>query len=149
MKILTPECTFILLDPALRDTAGTGRHGGGMVGDVNLFLNDADEPTQAEIEIMIAEEGSRRKGLAQEAVTLFMAYAVKHLGITSFQAKIGLSNASSLKLFGKLGYVEVTRSSVFNEVTLLLEVSGRTKMHLEEQADKLNIGEYDSNAEQL
>ena len=28
---------------------------------------------------MIAEEGSRRKGLAQEAVTLFMAYAVKHL----------------------------------------------------------------------
>lgn len=70
-------------------------------------------------------------------------------GITSFQAKIGLSNASSLKLFGKLGYVEVTRSSVFNEATLLLEVSGRTKMHLEEQADKLNIGEYDSNAEQL
>lgn len=79
MKILTPECTFILLDPALPDTAGTGHHGGGMVGDVNLFLNDADEPTQAEIEIMIAEKGSRRKGLAQEAVTLFMAYAVKHL----------------------------------------------------------------------
>ena len=31
------------------------------------------------MQIMIAEKGSRRKGLAQEAVTLFMAYAVKHL----------------------------------------------------------------------
>lgn len=45
--------------------------------------------------------------------------------------------------------MEVTRSSIFNEVTLLLEVSGRTKMHLEEQADKLRIEEYDSNAEKL
>lgn len=28
---------------------------------------------------MIAEEGSRRKGIAYEALTLFMAYCVKHL----------------------------------------------------------------------
>lgn len=29
--LLVPECTFILLDPTLPDTAGTGRHGGGML----------------------------------------------------------------------------------------------------------------------
>ncbi len=122
-----------------------------MIGDVNLFLNDADEPTVAEIEvirsqmhckhmqlvfgkekknyifwcqfyepsvildcpgswslpiqkaplllhrfnsavrnqiksglwlsiqIMIAVKASRRKGLAFEALTIFMAYAVKYL----------------------------------------------------------------------
>ena len=27
-----------------------------MAGDVNLFLNDLDDPTAAEIEVMIAEE---------------------------------------------------------------------------------------------
>ncbi|KAL0030990.1 hypothetical protein WJX79_007147 [Trebouxia sp. C0005] len=78
------KCTFILLDRALPDTEGTGQHGG-------------------EIEIMIAVKTSRRKGLAFEALTIFMAYAVEYLGITCFQAKIGLSNQSSMKLFGKLG----------------------------------------------
>jgi len=123
-SFVQPECTFILLDPALPDTEGTGQHGGGetalspnpafkscfswylsclscnaachslrlalparsalsqavrsnllttmrqqpaaslhavclyslcytgMVGDVNLFLNDAEEPTVAEIEVI-------------------------------------------------------------------------------------------------
>ena len=30
-NVFAPECTFILLDPTLPDTEGTGRHGGGMV----------------------------------------------------------------------------------------------------------------------
>lgn len=28
------KCTFIILDPAFPDTAGTGAHGGAMAGDV-------------------------------------------------------------------------------------------------------------------
>ncbi len=28
-SFVQPECTFILLDPALPDTEGTGQHGGG------------------------------------------------------------------------------------------------------------------------
>lgn len=46
-----------------------------MAGDVNLFLNDPDDDRSvAEIEVMIAEAGSRRKGLGREAVRLMMAY---------------------------------------------------------------------------
>jgi len=46
-----------------------------MAGDVNLFLNDADgDLTIAEIEVMVAEVGSRRKGLGREAVCMMMAY---------------------------------------------------------------------------
>ena len=46
------ECTFIILDGDFPDTEGTGTHGGAMAGDVNIFLNDHDEPSTAEIEIM-------------------------------------------------------------------------------------------------
>lgn len=34
---------------------------------------------------MIAESASRRKGIAQEALKLMMAYCVQHLGITRFR----------------------------------------------------------------
>lgn len=50
-----------------------------MAGDCNLFWNDHDDENTAEIEIMIAEERSRRKGIATEALTLFMAYAAGQL----------------------------------------------------------------------
>lgn len=51
----------------------------GMVGDVNLYWNDYDEPNTAEIEIMVAEQQSRRKGIAHEALTIFMAHAAREL----------------------------------------------------------------------
>ena len=55
------KCTFILLDRGLPDTLGTGLHGGRMAGDVNLFLNDSEDRSTAEIEVMVAETLSRRK----------------------------------------------------------------------------------------
>ena len=48
-------------------------------GDVNLFLNDHDEPHTGEVEIMVAEPGARRRGLGREALLLFMAYAASRL----------------------------------------------------------------------
>ena len=48
-----------------------------MVGDVNLFFNDLDDPTVAEVEIMIAEPSCRRKGLAVEALKLFLYYGAR------------------------------------------------------------------------
>ena len=44
-----------------------------MVGDVNLFLNDP-ENNSAEIEIMIADVGSRGQGLGLEAILSMMRY---------------------------------------------------------------------------
>ncbi|RLN48388.1 hypothetical protein BBJ28_00006831 [Nothophytophthora sp. Chile5] len=46
----------------------------GMAGDVNIFFNDYEDPHVCEMEIMIAEEKYRRKGFAEEAVKLMMAY---------------------------------------------------------------------------
>lgn len=45
-----------------------------MAGDVNLFFNDYDDPGMCEVEVMIAEERWRRKGLAMEAVLMLMRY---------------------------------------------------------------------------
>lgn len=50
-----------------------------MAGDVNLYWNDHDDGNTAEIEIMIAEEKSRGKGMARQALLLFMSYAIAHL----------------------------------------------------------------------
>eukprot|EP00775_Hariotina_reticulata_P012646 gene12646-12774_t len=138
------KCTFILLDRSSPDTAGTGSHGGGMIGDVNFFFNDHDDHSVAEIEIMVAEAGSRRRGLATEALMLFMAYGISHLGITKFRAKIGESNIASVALFQKLGYKEVSRSSVFREVTLELPVNGQFKQQLAALASGMTLADYDS-----
>lgn len=43
-------------------TVETALEVAAMIGDVNLFFNIAEEPQTAEIEVMIAEPGSRRKG---------------------------------------------------------------------------------------
>lgn len=92
---------------------------------------------------MIAESASRRQGVATEALTLFMAYGVSALGVTRFRAKIGEDNASSLQLFAKLGYCEVSRSAVFKEVMLELAVEGSVKEQLAAAAQQLQLGTYD------
>ncbi|KAI3440939.1 N-acetyltransferase domain-containing protein [Psidium guajava] len=123
--------TFIILDKEMVD----GKHVRGdphveaMIGDVNIYMNDLDDPQMAEIEIMIAEPKSRGKGLGKESVLMMMAFAIKNFGIHTFRAKIGESNRASLHLFQKLGFVESSHSEIFKEVTLELVV---TKAKLEE-----------------
>ncbi|CAL5342321.1 unnamed protein product [Camellia sinensis] len=96
-----------------------------MVGDVNIYMNDLDDSQMAEIEIMIAEpkRDSRGKGLGKESVLMMMAFAVENLAIRIFRAKIGESNESSLILFKKLGFQEVSCSEIFKEVTLELPIT--------------------------
>ena len=113
------KCTFIIL------AGGRGYEGDEieeerMVGDVNLFLHDRDDPTNAEIEIMVAEPKWRRKGLAKEALHIMMGYALKNLNITRFFAKIGTKNTASLSLFQGLGYTEVNYVEAFEEHELAL-----------------------------
>ncbi|KAF3976109.1 hypothetical protein ACB098_06G084300 [Castanea mollissima] len=117
--------TFIVLDREM--VVGEFIHGDphveAMVGDVNLYMNNFDDPNMAEIEIMIAEPKSRGKGLGKESVLLMMNFAVESLGIHIFRAKIGESNGASLTLFRKLGFKEASYSEIFKEVTLELQVT--------------------------
>uniref|UniRef100_A0A7N0VLX8 N-acetyltransferase domain-containing protein n=1 Tax=Kalanchoe fedtschenkoi TaxID=63787 RepID=A0A7N0VLX8_KALFE len=116
--------TFIVLDKelVLGEFAHGSPHVEAMVGDVNIYMNDIEDSKVAEVEIMIAEPKSRDKGLGKEAVLMMMAFAVDNFGIRLFRVKIGESNTASLSMFQKLGFVEVSRSEIFKEVTMELSV---------------------------
>ena len=97
------KCTFILLarhqPESGEETTDVDAEVGNMVGDVNMFLNDRDDTTVAELEIMIAETSARRKGIGREAVQLMMHYGVTKLNLTRFYVKINQVNTSSLDMF--------------------------------------------------
>lgn len=88
-----------------------------IIGDVNVFLNDEDDV--GEVSIMIAEKNYRRKGHATEILNSIFSYVYYNLNLSYIIAKIGMGNAASLKLFTeKLSFKEVSRSNIFNEITL-------------------------------
>ncbi|XP_060073675.1 N-acetyltransferase 9-like protein isoform X1 [Ylistrum balloti] len=118
------KCTFIVLDLGLYNDSEKSNEDeiSAMVGDVNLFFNDKDNKHSAEIEIMIAEPSARRKGFGKESLLCMMKYGKEILKIEEFTAKIGFSNEASIQLFQKLGFKEVSRSDVFEEVTLKYSV---------------------------
>ncbi|XP_023794426.1 N-acetyltransferase 9 isoform X4 [Cyanistes caeruleus] len=133
------ECTFIVLDS--ERWPGQAEEN-SMVGDVNLFLNNAEDPTVGEIEIMIAEPSFRGRGFGKEATLLMMAYGVRKLGITKFEAKIGQDNEASICMFKKLHFKEVAVSSIFQEVTLRLDVSDQERQWLLEQTNHVEKKSY-------
>ncbi|XP_014674783.1 PREDICTED: N-acetyltransferase 9-like protein [Priapulus caudatus] len=114
------KCTFIVLDKE-KCHAGKGEID-SMVGDVNLFF-DAENMHSAEVEIMIAEDECRGRGFGKEALLLMMRYAIVELSTQRFTAKIGEENLHSLSMFKKLGFMETSRSKVFREVTLEIQVT--------------------------
>ncbi|KAH7345138.1 GNAT domain-containing protein [Rhizoctonia solani] len=101
-----------------------------MIGDVNLFLKnieaDDGDRKEAEVEIMIAERGYRRKGLAFEALQMFLSYTTRQdqdvpgLGLDPYQlvVRIGGSNAPSQELFKRLGFAVSKEVAIFNEVEM-------------------------------
>ncbi|KAJ1504155.1 hypothetical protein HMI56_001767 [Coelomomyces lativittatus] len=87
-----------------------------MIGDVNLFLNDSDDPHCAEIEVMIAEPSARGKGLATQSLIWMMAYGAKKLQLRKYKAIIGWENQASQYLFTKkLGFQPTLTVPVFKE----------------------------------
>ena len=90
-----------------------------MCGDVNLFIREEEQ----EIEIMVAESNSRRKGIAKEALYLFMKYCFEKLNITTFTCKILDSNIISQHLFQSLGFKEIKYIQVFKEHILQLTLN--------------------------
>ena len=101
-----------------------------MVGDTNLFLK---EDGSAEAEIMIAEVEARGKKFGWEAMLLMLRYGVEVLEISRFEVKIKMENIASMKMFEKIGFVEESRSDVFQEVTSVLEVTKEVKEFLKVQ----------------
>ncbi|XP_041888412.1 N-acetyltransferase 9 isoform X2 [Corvus kubaryi] len=133
------KCTFIVLDAGC--WPGQAEEN-SMVGDVNLFLTNTEDPTLGEIEIMIAEPSYRGRGFGKEATLLMMAYGVRNLGITKFEAKIGQENEASICMFKKLHFKEVAVNSVFQEVTLRLDVSDQERRWLLEQTNHMEEKSY-------
>ena len=72
-----------------------------MCGDVNVFFHEYIPEDYGEIEIMIAETSSRRKGLATLSLKLMMDFCHLKLGKSKFIAKINMDNLSSINLFNK------------------------------------------------
>jgi RimJ/RimL family protein N-acetyltransferase len=105
------KCTFIIISPLQISNEG-------MVGDVNLYFNDFEDSSLAEIEIMIAEKDMRKRGIGRTAALMMMNYGATHLGITRFIAKISFSNIPSIRLFHSFGFLEVSKSEFFKELTL-------------------------------
>lgn len=135
------KCTFIVLDKQrmVGDFVHGEPHVEAMAGDVNLYMNDLDDFQTAEIEIMIAEPQSRGRGLGKESVLLMMVFAVEHLDIHTFRAKIGESNVTSLHLFRSLGFKDITYSEVFKEVTLELSADDSRCKELRNLVGKLEV----------
>ncbi|OXB56266.1 hypothetical protein ASZ78_006449 [Callipepla squamata] len=135
------KCTFIMLDAERWPEQARGDED-CMVGDVNLFLTDTEDPTSAEIEIMIAEPSYRGRGFGKEATLMMMSYGVTDLGITKFEAKIGQENKASICMFKKLHFKEVSVNSVFQEVTLRLDVSDQERQWLLDQTKHVKRKSY-------
>ncbi|NWR81433.1 NAT9 acetyltransferase, partial [Centropus unirufus] len=135
------KCTFIVLDTE-RWAVQACTDNDCMVGDVNLFLTDAEDPTLGEIEIMIAEPGYRGRGFGKEATLMMMSYGVTKLGVTKFEAKIGQENEASICMFKKLRFKEVAVNSVFQEVTLRLDVGDQERRWLLEQTSHVKEKSY-------
>jgi RimJ/RimL family protein N-acetyltransferase len=121
---------------------------GGMIGDVNMFLSDMDEeeeeeelegnndgttgtkypkPLQAEIDIMIAEQSYRNKGLGRAATCSMLLYGATMLGIHRFFCKINEDNKGSIKLFESLGFLQCDYAACFKQVELELIIKPETQ----------------------
>lgn len=59
-----------------------------------------------------------------------ITFSVTCLGVKKYVAKIGCGNEPSLALFRKLGFVEISVSEVFKEVTLEMQVTQSVKQQL-------------------
>jgi len=136
------KCTFIMCSEPPGAPLDDLTH--GMSGDVNAFFTpwdpSSDEPAEAdtaetpllaELEIMVAEAAQRRRGLAKQALRLFMHYVAERVPRTcAFCAKIGDANLPSIALFEQLGFTEHKRMAVFEQVELRLPITTELRASL-------------------
>ncbi|VEN36467.1 unnamed protein product [Callosobruchus maculatus] len=110
------KCTFIILDRGKYEE--TKNEIDAMIGDTNLFFANPDDRICAEAEIMIAEPWARGRKCGWEAMLLMFLYGIKYLGVKEFIVKISYINDISIRMFQNMGFSEVSRSDVFQEITM-------------------------------
>ncbi|KAJ2763122.1 hypothetical protein H4S06_000275 [Coemansia sp. BCRC 34490] len=125
------KCTFIVLAKTSSEQPNGLHSIEAMIGDVNFYLNSHDNPHEAELEVMIAEQAHSGRGVATEVLKLMMHYAVNDIGVTDFVVRIKETNNVSIHIFeAKFGFIETERSKVFKEVTLRRQVTEDFKAEL-------------------
>ena len=73
--------------------------------------------------MMIAEPDCRGQGIAIKVLSMMMGISIKYLVIKKFTVKISFKNEASIHIFKKkFGFVLVSESAVFQEVTLERQV---------------------------
>ncbi|GLH03067.1 hypothetical protein R5R35_007740 [Gryllus longicercus] len=131
------KCTFIVLDKQIWEETENEIH--AMIGDTNLFLLGNDV---AEAEIMIAEAFARGKGRGKEAMLLMLKYGCDKLCIKKYIAKIGTNNSRSITMFQNMGFIQVSESNVFKEVTLEKHVTDEWHTWLNDKTNLSLIAPY-------
>jgi RimJ/RimL family protein N-acetyltransferase len=111
------------------DSGGGGVSGGGVSGggDSGAAAAAAGGPTAiklfAELEIMIAEPGRRRGGLARESLLLFVHWLLQAVPrIATLVVKITDDNEPSRRLFESLGFAVHKHMPVFGQTEYRLPV---------------------------
>lgn len=135
------KCTFIVLQNEGL-SSGNEEEIDCMIGDVNIFFNDEEDNKCGEIEIMIAETKARGKGFGKEALYSMMRYGVETLNMNRFTSKIGMDNKPSLKMFQGIGFTEISRSDVFKEITLELNINDIFLQQLYKRTEYFQILDY-------
>lgn len=113
------KITFILLDRQMFESS-EGREEDevqSMIGDTNIYFPNPDDLSEGEMELMIAEETYRGRGIGGEVLSHMMFFAKESLGVQKLFAKIKVNNYASIHLFEKYGFHEVSHSEVFQEKT--------------------------------
>ncbi|XP_054715955.1 N-acetyltransferase 9-like protein isoform X2 [Uloborus diversus] len=108
------KCTFIVLDK-------------------NIFDDSDDE----------IDPVHRCKGKGREALLLMMRYGVDVLNVDKFIAKIKANNERSLKLFESIGFVQIGKSEIFQEIETVCNVTETWKMKLMTEAKSFQIKSYE------
>lgn len=139
------KCTFIVLDRARFESIdgdAVEREIESMIGDVNFYLVDSVEP-KAEIEVMIAVTSERNRGFGKAAALCMLQFAHEHVGVDKFEAKIKLNNIASQHLFCDVfGFVEVSRSEVFEEITYLADLTTHQRCPLKQMLNENKVEHF-------
>lgn len=95
-----------------------------LAGDINL--NYSEEGKCAEVNIMIAEEGFRRKGISTQIMKFLMENGRSVLGgekMEVIKAIIGNENLASISFFEKLGFVKGKEIEGFNQTEFIYRIA--------------------------